>query len=295
MRALGDELSPVAGAGTSYRGRLAPSPTGHLHLGHAATFLTAQTRAREGALILRIEDLDRQRCKPEYATALLVDMRWLGLHWQEGPDMGGACGPYRQTERGCYYLEAWRQLAAVGMVYPCTCTRRDAERSAQAPHVDEHESFYPDCCRPTTGAPVCPRDPGGVNWRFRVPLGETIGFWDGATGPQKYVAGKDFGDFIIWRKDGVPAYQLAVVIDDAAMGITEVVRGADLLTSTAQQLLVYRALELAPPAFYHCPLVTDARGNRLAKRAGAHSLRELRAAGVDPASLRNDNLLARAL
>ncbi len=272
-----------------YRGRLAPSPTGYLHQGHAATFLAAQHRARDrgGSLVLRIEDLDRERCKPAYAQALIEDLRWAGLDWQEGPDVGGPCGPYQQSERLDLYRNAWRRLAAAGMIYPCTCSRRDVERAARAPHADEHEMIYPGTCRPP--APMVPGQatPVGVNWRFRMAAGEIVAFDDGRAGPQKFVAGRDFGDFILWRRDGVPAYQFAVVVDDAAMRISEVVRGADLLESTAQQILIYRALGLAVPAFYHGPLRTDANGVRLAKRAGAHSLRAMRAAGVDPVSLRN--------
>ncbi len=209
----------------------------------------------------------------------------LGLDWQEGPDIGGPFGPYRQSERGPRYLDAWRTLAAAGAIYACTCTRRDVENAVRAPHERRTRTIYPGCCRPDAALPVHASEPGGVNWRLRTTPGETVAFIDRAAGPQAFVVGRDFGDFIVWRKDGVPAYQFAVVVDDAAMRITEVVRGADLLLSTAQQLLVYRALELMPPAFYHCPLVTDRTGRRLAKREGAHSLRALRAAGVDPASL----------
>lgn len=274
-------------ASSNYRGRLAPSPTGFLHRGHAATFLKAQRRVRErgGTLVLRVEDLDRERCKPAFADALMEDLRWLELRWQEGPDVGGPCGPYRQSERLPLYRAAWDRLAADGLIYPCTCTRRDVERALGAPHAGEHEPVYPGTCRPPVPTPVERRDPAGVNWRFRVPTGETVRFLDGAAGPQSYEAGRDFGDFILWRRDDLPAYQLAVVVDDARMGITEVVRGADLLESTAQQILLYRALENQPPVFYHCPLVTDAGGQRLAKRTGAHSLRALRTAGFDPAEL----------
>ena len=271
----------------TYRGRLAPSPTGYLHLGHAATFRTAWQRAFEyaGGLVLRIEDLDRVRCRPEYDAALNDDLRWIGLQWQEGPDVGGPFNPYRQSERGLYYLDAWRTLAESGLIYACTCTRRDVDNAIRAPHGGGEETIYPGCCRPATPLPVRASEPGGVNWRLRTTPGETVAFADRSAGPQAFVVGRDFGDFIVWRKDGVPAYQFAVVVDDAAMRITEVVRGADLLLSTAQQLLVYRALKLTPPEFYHCPLVTDVSGRRLAKREGAHSLRALRAAGVDPASL----------
>ena len=143
-----------------------------------------------------------------------------------------------------------------------------------------------DPCRPKHRQPWTADLSDAVNWRFRTPDDQTVRFTDGCAGPQQFQTGRDFGDFIVWRKDGFPAYQLAVVVDDAAMEIIEVVRGADLLLSTAQQLLLYRALHLVPPAFYHCPLVTNADGTRLAKRAGAHSLRELRASGMDPAALR---------
>ncbi len=237
-------------------------------------------------MILRVEDLDRDRCRPEYAAALADDLRWYGLEWQEGPDVGGSCAPYVQSERTPLYVRAWWQLAASGAVYPCTCTRRDVELALGAPHAGEHESIYPGTCRPARPQPATAQTPGPVNWRFRTPAHEAVRFQDGAAGTQAFRPGHDFGDFIVWRKDGSPAYQLAVVVDDAAMGITEVVRGEDLLVSTAQQLLLYRALGLPRPAFYHCPLVKDASGQRLAKRTGAHSLRSLRAAGVDPATLR---------
>ena len=237
-------------------------------------------------MALRVEDLDRGRCRPEYAAALVDDLRWYGLRWQEGPDVGGPCAPYVQSERTPLYVQAWRQLAASGAVYPCTCTRRDVELALGAPHAGENDSVYPGTCRPAQPQPVASEVPGLVNWRFRTPEHETVRFQDGAAGAQAFRAGHDFGDFIVWRKDGSPAYQLAVVADDAAMGITEVVRGEDLLASTAQQLLLYRALGLLAPAFYHCPLVKDPSGQRLAKRTGAHSLRSLRAAGIDPATLR---------
>ena len=270
-----------------YRGRLAPSPTGYLHLGHAATFHTAWGRAREcaGKLVLRVEDLDRTRCKRAFVDAMIEDMRWSGLQWQEGPDIGGPFGPYRQSERGKFYLDAWRTLARTGAIYACHCTRRDVETAVRAPHDGENGIIYSGCCRPVTALPVHADHPSNTNWRFRTLPGEVVAFTDHAAGTQSFVAGRDFGDFMIWRKDDAPAYQLAVAVDDAAMQITEVVRGADLLLSTAQQLLIYRALELTPPRFYHCPLVTDDAGRRLAKREGAHSLRALRAAGIDPVSL----------
>ena len=236
-------------------------------------------------MVLRIEDLDRGRCRPEYADALIEDMHWLGLSWAEGPDVGGPARPYRQCERMEFYREAWQALATAGAIYPCVCTRRDVERAVRAPHAGEHESIYPGTCRPKQPTPVEADGPGAVNWRFRTTPGVTVVFQDGCAGRQEYRAGDDFGDFILWRKDGVPAYQLAVVVDDAAMGITEVVRGEDLLAATAQQLLLYRALGRPAPDFHHVPLVCGEDGRRLAKRSGAHSLRALRAAGVDPTTL----------
>ena len=184
---------------------------------------------------------------------MLEDLRWLGLDWQEGPDIGGPSARTGRANADRFTSTAWRRLAAAGAIYPCTCSRRDVERAAAAPHAGEHEAVYPGRCRPA--APPCrfTRGPGGVNWRFRGRSGETVAFTDGRAGPQTFIAGRDFGDFIVWRKDGVPAYQLAVVVDDAAMRITEVVRGADLLPSTAQQILLYRALGLEPPGFLPLP------------------------------------------
>lgn len=232
-----------------------------------------------GTLILRNEDLDPQRSKPEYATAMLEDLRWLGIRWQEGPDVGGPHAPYEQSRRRDVYLDAWRRLVEAQVVYPCRCSRKDLARSAQAPHDDDDEPVYPGTCRPK-GKVVVPESPLGVNWRFRVPDDQGIAFHDGHLGAKSYLAGRDLGDFLVWRRDDVPAYQLAVVVDDADMRITEVVRGADLLRSTARQILLYRALGLAQPAWYHCPLVTDQGGQRLAKRHDALSLRALRRQGM---------------
>lgn len=234
--------------------------------------------------MFRNEDLDRARCKPEFVTAMYEDLRWFGFEWQEGPDVGGPFQPYSQSERQSYYRAAFEQLQTMGAVYPCTCSRQDVLRALGAPHEGEEEPIYPGTCRPREGL-VIP-EKGRVNWRFRVPDGEAISFVDGHDGPQTFVAGKDFGDFVIWRHDDIPAYQLAVVVDDAGMQITEVVRGADLLASTARQMLIYRTLGFRIPAFYHCPLVTDESGVRLAKRHDALSLRTLRERGANPQALR---------
>jgi len=286
---------------TSYRGRLAPSPTGLLHLGHARTFWIAAQRAREqnGALILRNEDLDPQRCRPEFVQAMLDDLRWLGIHWTEGPDCGGRYAPYAQSERRQFYLTAWRSLLRSGLIYPCFCSRREVALAAGAPNDLDDEPLYPGTCRterltgpgggmtrPTVDSMIAKADPRGFNWRFRVPDGEEISFADLHLGPQRFVAGQDFGDFIVWRRDDVPAYQLAVVADDTAMKITEVVRGADLLKSTARQILLFRALRAAAPDYYHCDLVKDDGGIRLAKRHDSLSIRRLRDIGWTPEEVR---------
>jgi glutamyl/glutaminyl-tRNA synthetase len=229
-------------------------------------------------LILRNEDLDRARCKPGFVSAMLEDLKWFGFRWQEGPDCGGPAAPYNQSERLGLYRQAFERLRMTELIYPCTCSRKDIQQALQAPHPGEEEPIYPGTCR-NRAVPPAPR----VSWRFRVPDGEPISFHDGGQGPQAFTAGKDFGDFVVWRHDDLPSYQLAVVVDDAAMGITEVVRGADLLLSTARQILIYQALGLRPPAFYHCDLVTDEAGGRLAKRHDALSLRTLRAQNRQPA------------
>jgi glutamyl-tRNA synthetase len=264
-----------------YRGRLAPSPTGLLHTGHARTFWTAYARCRaaQGTLVMRNEDLDPQRSKAEFAAAMLEDLRWLGIQWQEGPDVGGPYAPYEQSRRREHYLRAWRQLLERGFIYPCTCSRKDLASAAQAPHDLDDEPIYPGTCR---GKTTNVTSQVGVNWRFRVPDGEAIEFNDLRLGKRSYLAGRDFGDFVVWRRDDVPAYQLAVVVDDAEMEITEVVRGEDLLRSTARQILLQRALRVPTPAYYHCALVTDAQGQRLAKRHDALSLRMLRERGISP-------------
>jgi glutamyl/glutaminyl-tRNA synthetase len=259
-----------------------------LHLGHARTFWTAFQRARQsnGVLVFRNEDLDPHRSRPEFVQAMFDDLRWFGIDWQEGPDVGGPYGPYQQSQRKSHYLEAWRNLVKSGLVYPCTCSRKDLAQSAQAPHEMLHapddEPIYPGTCRSKT---LEVDEPAGVNWRFRVPDGEVVRFDDQHFGPQTFTAGRDFGDFVVWRRDDVPAYQLAVVVDDAAMRITEVVRGADLLRSTSRQILLQRALGFPQPAYYHCPLITDDSGERLAKRHDALSLRALRESGYSPEQL----------
>jgi glutamyl-tRNA synthetase len=260
----------------AYRGRLAPSPTGLLHLGHAATFWTAYQRSLEhnGTLLLRNEDLDPQRSKQEYVGAMIEDLAWLGIQWT--PPM------IVQSERITLYRSAFERLLAAGYAYACTCSRRDLAQMVQAPHEDmEDEPVYPGCCRPQRDVEpqILQAD---LNYRFRVPDGETISFTDLNLGTQSFTAGEDFGDFLIWRKDGLPSYQLACVVDDADMQINEVVRGADLLKSTARQILLQRALKLQQPAYFHTQLLRDEHGVRLAKRHDALSLRTLRQQGLSP-------------
>jgi glutamyl-tRNA synthetase len=287
-----------------YRGRIAPSPTGYLHIGHARTFWIAQERARAsgGVLVLRNEDIDSTRFKMEFVDATIEDLKWFGFQWQEGPDVGGPFCPYNQSERLQSYRDGLNTLIDGGFVYPCTCSRKDIRSAARAPHAeDDAEPIYPGTCRPksdkwrvtsdeiTQSSPLITHHSSRrFAWRFRVPDGEAISFIDGNFGPQQFIAGKDFGDFVVWRQDDVPAYQLACVVDDAAMQITEVVRGADLLLSTARQLLLYRALGLQTPSFFHCELMKDESGTRLAKRHDALSLHSLRLRGGTPAGLRSN-------
>jgi glutamyl-tRNA synthetase len=265
----------------TYRGRIAATPTGWLHAGHARTFAAAARRAADagGALVLRIEDLDPLRCRDAFAAGVVEDLAWLGVRWDEGP--------VYQSRRRPVYEAVWRALRDAGAVYPSRVSRRELRDAAHAPHEEDEarEPVFPAALRPPPGAGRDAAAPGGVAWRFRVPDGEVVRFVDARRGPQAFTAGADFGDFVVWRADDVPAYELAVVADDAAMGVTEVVRGEDLLRSTARQLLVYRALGARPPAWCHLPLVRDAEGRRLAKRHAALSVRELRARGLAPAEV----------
>jgi glutamyl/glutaminyl-tRNA synthetase len=232
--------------------------------------------------------LDATRYKMEFAGTMLDDMRWFGLVWQEGSDCGGPFAPYDQSRRMKLYRAALEKLRAANFIYPCTCSRKDIQQAVSAPHPGDDELIYPGTCR-NKKLPADPSQPATrFAWRFRVPEDETVSFRDGNFGEQKFVTGKDFGDFVIWRGDDVPAYQLACAVDDAAMRITEVVRGADLLVSTARQILLYRALDLPPPVFFHCTLMLDEKGQRLAKRYDALSLCRLRECGETPESLRRN-------
>lgn len=264
---------------SKYRGRLAPSPTGHLHLGHARTFWIAQQRAHAagGTLLLRNDDLDAVRFRLDFVDSMIEDLRWLGLTWEE-PVVA-------QSQRRPRYRLALERLHAAKLIFPCTRSRRDVVEAAGAPHEGgaDDEPIYPPQFRPPADAPLpALGEPIAVNWRFRVPDGEEIVFHDERLGPQRAIAGRDFGDFLVWRKDDVPSYQLATVVDDAELGVTEVVRGADLVRSTFRQLLLFRALGWPAPKFYHAPLMLDDQGVRLAKRHDALALRTLRERGVTP-------------
>lgn len=267
---------------SSYRGRIAPTPSGWLHLGHAATFKITWARARRanGVLVYRTEDIDPVRCRPEYAAGAMEDLRWWGLDWDEGPDCGGPCGPYIQSQRMECFEDVFERLRQAGLIYPSPHSRKEVDAAGAVKSPANGEALFPRSLR----QPPCqnlPQEP--VNWRFRVPDDKRIVFEDKRCGPVSYEAGSDFGDFLVWRRDGYPAYELAVVADDHAMHITEVVRGEDLLVSTARQLLLYEALGWEPPQWYHCPLVMDpATGARLSKTAGSLGLRHLRKAGLAP-------------
>ncbi|WP_297981512.1 tRNA glutamyl-Q(34) synthetase GluQRS [uncultured Oscillibacter sp.] len=259
------------------RGRFAPSPSGRIHLGNILCCLLAwlSVRQRGGRVVLRVEDLDTARCPRRYAAQIEEDLRWLGLDWDEGPGAGGPDGPYYQSERTALYQAALERLADMGLVYPCFCTRAELH-AASAPHREDGQVVYGGTCRCLTAAEAAERAKvRSPALRLRVPE-EEIAFTDGHMGPYRESLAWDCGDFLLRRSDGMFAYQLAVVVDDAAMGVTEVVRGADLLSSTPRQLLLYRLLGLTAPSFIHFPLLLAPDGRRLSKRdvdAGLDSLR----------------------
>lgn len=266
------------------RGRFAPSPTGELHLGNARTALLAwlQVRSAGGAFVLRVEDLDRHRVRPGMMEAQLADLRWLGLDWDEGPDVGGEYGPYLQSQRTERYEAALARLGQDGRLFACACSRKDIATAASAPHgPDDEGPRYPGTCRERPAEALAGR---ATALRFCVPSG-LVCFRDGLQGEVCFEPAAETGDFVVRRKDGAAAYQLAVVVDDAAMRITHVLRGADLLSSTARQLLLYDALGLRPPAWLHVPLLLGPDGERLSKRHGSVTLREAREAGVRPEAL----------
>lgn len=265
---------------TGYVGRLAPSPTGALHLGNARTFMIAYLRARlsGGKLVMRMEDLDHPRDKPGAAQAAIDDLKWLGFEWDE---------EYVQSERKALYREALEKLVAAGMAYPCVCSRRDVEAAQSAPHEGE-QLFYPGTCKgrfatwDDAARAIAPRTPC---WRFAVPSESMVAFTDVFAGGFSMDVAKTLGDFPLARDEGGAGYTLAVVVDDAAMGVTEVVRGDDLLPATPAQILLQRALGLPTPRYCHVPLVVGEDGKRLAKRHGDTRIATFRKRGQSPESV----------
>lgn len=274
-----DSVAASRSTEPAFIGRLAPSPTGPLHLGHARSFLIAWWQARQagGRLVLRQEDLDAARSKDVYRAQVRRDLEWLGIDW-DGPE-------WVQSEHIESILGAADRLLARGHAYPCVCSRGDIQ-SVSAPHAGETSARYPGTCygrfRTVEEAERVTGKLAGI--RVCVPP-RMWEFTDHVYGPQRFDVQADVGDFLIVRRDKVPSYQLAVVVDDARQGVTHVVRGVDLLDSTPRQLLLYEALELTPPKYYHIPLVVDATGARLAKRSAGLSLAELREQGVDPRTI----------
>ena len=267
------------------RGRYAPSPTGMIHVGNARTALAAwlSVRSRGGTFVYRLEDLDPPRVVPGMAEAQREDLLWLGLDWDEGPDVGGPHAPYSQSERSSLYEDALRTLAAAGRLFPCRLSRKDLQAMASAPHGGE-EAPYPASLRPRDPDPgwferLCAAERPDAAIRFLV-HDRPVTFVDRVCGPITERVDLAVGDFVLKRRDGLYAYQLAVVVDDLLMGIDDVVRGADLLASTARQIQLVEALGGAPPAYAHIPLVVNAQGGKLSKRDQGITLRSLREAGV---------------
>lgn len=265
------------------RGRFAPSPSGRMHLGNAWTALLAwlDIRKQNGAMVLRMEDLDPDRSRPDYAAGLLADLRWLGLDWDEGPDVGGPAAPYCQSQRSHYYQAAFDKLLQAGLVYPCFCSRAELRLAASAPHAGDTEVPYSGRCAALTELAVTKLRAAGRRPSYRLRVGDAaVEYSDEVYGRQKQVLRQECGDFVIRRSDGVFAYQLAVVVDDVAMGISRVLRGADLLASTPRQIYLWHLLAASPPTFIHVPLLIGRDGSRLSKRHGSLAVAALRGAGV---------------
>lgn len=275
------------------RGRYAPSPTGDLHLGNLRTALLAWLFTRSfgtvaGQFVLRVEDLDRPRIRPGATQRMLDDLHWLGLDWDEGPDCGGSYAPYTQSERLDIYAQYLRQLQQQGLLYPCYCSRAEVAQATQQSNEENPEGpRYPGTCRTLSKQQRKEKEANGRQpaLRFRVADERTVSFTDMLMGPQTQQVQQVVGDFIVRRSDSIFSYQFAVVVDDATMHINQVVRGADLLTSTARQILLYEALGFPIPSFAHVPLILDENGQRLAKRTQSAGLAPLHNAGMSAAQV----------
>ena len=249
-----------------YRGRLAPTPSGFLHEGHVQTFrtVTDRSRANKGRIIFRMDDLDPNRCTEEYASACLEDIKGMGLEWDEGPDVGGMYGPYEQSKRAHFYFEILQKLYEKGYVYPCNKSRKEIMAYGLL-NSRGTEYLFPQNFRPQSGNWKFSNDLKSTNWRFCTNWGERIEFLDIKKAEQSFHVGTDLSDFLVWRKDGVAAYELATVVDDYHMEITEIVRGEDLLLSSARQCLLFDSLGWQRPDFYHCELLLGENGKKLSK------------------------------
>lgn len=277
-------------------GRYAPSPTGRLHLGNIWAALAAHDdiRERNGIFILRIEDTDLPRNVAGAESTIIQDLDWIGISWDEGPDNGGPAAPYRQSERNAIYRDALVQLAREGLIYPCTCSRKELQSGASAPHGPDGVAYPGYCRRELTGPQAVAmvdsflKTPGtdrGAALRIRTDSLRPVEFDDEVHGRQHFDFGRDSGDFVVLRRDGLWAYQFVCAVDDALMGITRVVRGSDLLSSTARQVAIMNLLRFSPPVYRHIPLLLDADGSRMSKRDGSMSLALLMEQGLSPADV----------
>lgn len=273
-----------------FKTRFAPSPTGRLHLGNVRTalFNYLLARAHHGVFLLRLEDSDAVRGSEKYAQAILDDLRWLGLDWDEGPEVGGAHGPYAQSQRLEIYRAYFEQLQTSGLAYPCFCTEHELAVERKTAIAAGRPPRYSGRCRALSREEVAARFARGMpaTLRFRVPEGRVVEFEDRVRGRQTFQT-HDIGDFVIRRSDGTPAFFFCNAVDDALMGVTLVLRGEDHLANTPRQILLLEALGLAVPDYAHLPLVVGASGAPLAKRSGSRSLEELRAEGYLPAAILN--------
>lgn len=270
------------------RCRYAPSPSGPLHLGNARTALLCGLHAYllEGTLILRMEDLDRPRTKPGSVEQIFDDLHWMGLDWDEGPKEGGPAGPYTQSERDHFYEAALEGLKQRGLLFPCYCSRKDIIEAGRAPHGAGRTHLYPGTCRdlPLDAPPPAGKEGRKPAWRLRAP-DRMILHEDAVLGPRRQNLAEDVGDFVMRRNDDIFGYQLAVVVDDIMMGVTDVMRGADLADSSARQIHLFELLGAPAPRFWHVPLMRDADGARMAKRNGSASIAEFREGGGTPEAL----------